>query len=157
MNRMKEKTAKLLQRVVDWTSGNGLMQQEISASGSDVVSPEMAALIRRTAAEGCVLLKNDGTLPLKKDEKVAVFGRCQLDWFYVGYGSGGDVHPPYRANLMEGLSNAGVAYDREVAELYKTWCSTEENQASHGWWGHWPMSHPEMLLGKTTITNAAVR
>ena len=61
MNRMKEKTAKLFQRVVDWTSGNGLMQQEISASGSDVVSPEMAALIRRTAAEGCVLLKNDGT------------------------------------------------------------------------------------------------
>ena len=157
MNRMKEKTAKLLQRVVDWTSGNGLMQQEISASGSDMVSSEMAALIRRAAAEGCVLLKNDGTLPLKKDEKIAVFGRCQLDWFYVGYGSGGDVHPPYRINLMEGLANAGVAYDREVAELYKTWCNSEENRASHGWWGHWPMSHPEMLLGKTTITNAAAR
>ncbi|MBQ9045722.1 MAG: hypothetical protein IJ112_07260 [Oscillospiraceae bacterium] len=41
-----------------------------------------------------MLLKNDGTLPLSKQEPVAVFGRCQLDWFYVGYGSGGDVLMP---------------------------------------------------------------
>ena len=54
-----------------------------------------------------MLLKNDGTLPLKKDEETAVFGRCQLDWFYVGYGSGGDVHPAWRVNLMQGLKNAG--------------------------------------------------
>ena len=29
-------------------------------------------------------LKNDGVLPLAANQTVAVFGRCQLDWFYVG-------------------------------------------------------------------------
>ena len=34
------------------------------------------ALARRTAAEGCVLLKNDNhTLPLRKGARVAVFGK----------------------------------------------------------------------------------
>ena len=35
-----------------------------------------ADLARTASAEGCVLLKNDNsTLPLKKGDKVAVFGR----------------------------------------------------------------------------------
>jgi beta-glucosidase-like glycosyl hydrolase len=108
MKKLKQKMGAMIQRVVDWGMGNGLMQEELTADGHDMVTPEMAALARRAGAEGCVLLKNDGTLPLKAGETVAVFGRCQLDWFYVGYGSGGDVHPPYRVHLMEGLKNAGI-------------------------------------------------
>ena len=54
---------------------------------------------------------------------MAVFGRVQLDWFYVGYGSGGDVNPPYRVNLMEGLRNAGVAVDaRAGADVCRLVC-----------------------------------
>ena len=155
MKKLKKKMGKVVQSVVDWAMGNGLMQEENTASGSDIVTPEMAYYARQCGAESCVLLKNDGTLPLALDSQVAVFGRCQLDWFYVGYGSGGDVHPPYYVNLLDGLRNAGISYHEEVAKVYETWCNTEENKADHGWWGHWPMSHPEMPLEETLVKQAA--
>lgn len=157
MIKMKQKVGQLIQRVVDWGMGNGLMQEELSATGTDMVTAEMAVMARRAAAESCVLLKNDGTLPLKNDRGVAVFGRCQLDWFYVGYGSGGDVNPPYRVDLMEGLKNSGVAVDQIVADTYSSWCNSEDNKADHGWWGHWPMSHPEMPLEHGLVRDAAKR
>lgn len=157
MKKLKQKLGAIAQRVVDWGMGNGLMQEELTADGHDMVTPEMAALARRAGAEGCVLLKNEGTLPLKAGQSVAVFGRCQLDWFYVGYGSGGDVHPPYRVNLMEGLKNAGIPFDEKVAKTYADWCFSEDNKADHGWWGHWPMSHPEMPLEQSMVSAAAKR
>lgn len=157
MKKLEKKMGQMIQRIVDWGMGNGLMQEENTASGHDKVTAEMSAYARRCGAESCVLLKNDGALPLKDANKVAVFGRCQLDWFYVGYGSGGDVHPPYRVNLMEGLANADVSYDAELAKVYEAWCNSEDNQADHGWWGHWPMSHPEMPLDKAPVADAAKR
>ncbi|WP_308761596.1 glycoside hydrolase family 3 C-terminal domain-containing protein [uncultured Bacteroides sp.] len=157
MKKLKQKLGAIAQRVVDWGMGNGLMQEELTADGHDMVMPEMAALARRAGAEGCVLLKNEGTLPLKAGQSVAVFGRCQLDWFYVGYGSGGDVHPPYRVNLMEGLKNAGIPFDEKVAKTYADWCFSEDNKADHGWGGHWPMSHPEMPLEQSMVSAAAKR
>ena len=157
MKKIKRAFGKLMQRVIDWGMGNGLMQEEMKASGNDKVTKEMAAIARRAAAESCVLLENNGVLPIKKYEKIAVFGRCQQDWFYVGYGSGGDVNPPYRVNLIEGLENAGVHFDKEVAETYKTWVNTDQNKADHGWWGHWPMSHPEMPLKDEFVKAAAKR
>jgi beta-glucosidase len=108
------------------------------------------------ADENIVLLKNEGNiLPLNPAESVSVFGRCQNDWFYVGYGSGGDVHPPYRVNLMEGLEKAGVNYDRELADVYKKWCEHPDNQPDHGWWGHWPYFYEEMPLDERTVQQAA--
>lgn len=155
MKKLKKKMGKVAQAVVDWAMGNGLMQEENIASGSDIVTPEMSAYARQCGAESCVLLKNDGSLPLAVDRTVAVFGRCQLDWFYVGYGSGGDVHPPYYVNLMDGLRNADVKCCEEVAKIYEDWCNSEENKADHGWWGHWPMSHPEMPLDAELVKEAA--
>ena len=58
--------------------------------GEKDIEPHLPALSRQAAAEGAVLLKNDnGILPLETGKPVAVFGRVQLDYFYVGYGSGG--------------------------------------------------------------------
>ena len=157
MKKLKRKMGAMVQRIVDWGMGNGLMQEELTADGHDMVTTEMAELARRAGAQGCVLLKNDGALPLKAGKPVAVFGRCQLDWFYVGYGSGGDVHPPYRVNLIEGLKKAGVPFDERIANTYATWCTDEENKADHGWWGHWPMSHPEMPLERQLVNDGAKR
>ena len=147
---------KIFQRLVDWAMGNGLMQEELSAVGSDVITPEISTAARKAAAEGCILLKNNGVLPLQQTG-IAVFGRCQLDWFFVGYGSGGDVHPPYRVNLMDGLRSCGIPCDEIVFDAYKAWTSEEEHKADHGWWGHWPMSHPEMPLDPQFVREAAQR
>ena len=153
--KIRNKLGKLAQRIIDKAMGNGLMQEETSADGERCVTPGIGALIRQAGAEGCVLLKNDGALPLNKEQEVAVFGRCQLDWFYVGYGSGGDVNAPYHVNLIDGLRNVGFALNAEVLRSYETWTQQEDNMADHGWWGHWPMNYPEMPLDAALVQKAA--
>lgn len=61
------------------------------------------SLSRRAAGEGAVLLKNESSLlPLKKDTKVAVFGKAQIDYVKGGGGSGNTV-VSYVRNIYEGL------------------------------------------------------
>ena len=155
MKKWKKKAGQLMQRIIDSAMGNGLMQEETTASGERYVTPGIGALIRQAGAESCVLLKNDGALPLAEGTEVAVFGRCQLDWFYVGYGSGGDVSAPYHVSLLEGLDKAGVPVNKTVRKAYEDWTQQEDNQADHGWWGHWPYSHPEMPLDEMLVKQAA--
>ncbi len=155
MKKLKNQFGKLAQRIIDTAMGNGLMQEETTADGERYVTPGIGALIRQAGAEGCVLLKNDGALPLNREKEVAVFGRCQLDWFYVGYGSGGDVNAPYHVNLIDGLRNAGLRLNAEVLRTYETWTQQEDNMADHGWWGHWPMNYPEMPLDAAMVQRAA--
>lgn len=153
MKKIKKMATRLLRRIVDTAMGNGLMQEENIAQGEKRITKGMPSLLRQCGGEGIVLLKNeDKVLPLD-GRKVAVFGRCQLDWFYVGYGSGGDVHPPYKVCLMEGLENAGVNYDKDLMEIYRLWCT--ENTVDHGWWGHWPYYYPEMPLEEDVVVKAA--
>ncbi len=156
MNKLTRAFTKSIRRVFDLFMGNGLMQEENTVEGDGYITPGMPDLLREMADEGIVLLKNEGNiLPLKPEESISVFGRCQNDWFYVGYGSGGDVHPPYRVNLMEGLEKARVNYDRKLAEVYRKWCEAPDNQPDHGWWGHWPYFYEEMPLDERTVQQAA--
>ncbi len=157
MKNLKRLAEQQLQKVINKVTGSGLSQDESLALGPRSVTEGMPELARQAAVESCVLLKNDGALPLDKDDSVAVFGRCQQDWFYVGYGSGGDVHPPYTVNLMEGLKNAGALYDRGLAQIYDEWTHSEEHAAYHGFWGHWPMSHPEMPVDTSLVKGIAER
>lgn len=157
MDQLKKLFEKTRQRTIDWVMGNGLMQDEVTALGNDTVTAEISALARRSGAEGAVLLQNDGTLPLAPGKPVAVFGRCQIDWFAVGYGSGGDVNPPYLINLIDGLRNADIRVDEALAETYAAWCREDEHRADHGTWGRWPMSHPEMPLEESLVQSAAER
>lgn len=151
-NIVKRKAA----AVVRYFIGNELAQEENSARGEKKITPGMPEILRECAAEGIVLLKNENnTLPLAPEQRISVFGRCQNDWFYVGYGSGGDVHPPYTVNLMEGLRSAGVRLNEDLAERYRVWGEKPENTADHGWWGHWPYFHEEMPLAEETVREAA--
>lgn len=147
---------KIVRLVINKFSGG--LSQELNGGNSDgvCVIPDFPALIRRTAAEGCVLLKNDGTLPLK-DKKVAVFGRVQYDYFYVGYGSGGDVVTPYRISFADGIKNCGINADVLLAETYRKWIEKPKNSADEGFWGHWPYSFPEMPLEEKLVAECAER
>ena len=49
--------------------------------------PAHHALARHFAAEGMVLLKNDGILPLKKPQHISVIGRAVMDAHFQGGGS----------------------------------------------------------------------
>ena len=62
---------------------------------------------RQAIAEGCVLLENNGVLPLKKDCTVSVFGRIQSSYFKSGTGSGGKVNVTKVWNIVEGLEESG--------------------------------------------------
>ena len=120
---------------------------------SKTVTQEISDVARRTAGEGIVLLKNDGVLPFKATDVVSVFGRVQNDYFYVGYGSGGDVKPPYRVSLMEGIEKSGkIAINKELADIYKAW--SEKNPPDEGFWGHWPMNFPEMPISADAVKKA---
>lgn len=130
-----------------------LNQKEIIG---ELVFPEIAAVARQMAAEGIVLLKNErNTLPLSVNDTVAVFGRCAVDYFTVGYGSGGDVVAPYRKNLMEGLRENGVRLYEPLAQRYSKWCSSPKNEPDEGFWGNWPMNYPEMPLKEKTVAEAS--
>ena len=66
-----------------------------------------AALSRRAAAEGFVLLKNeDHLLPLDPGKPVALYGAGASKTVKGGTGSG-DVNERYRVSIYEGLTNAG--------------------------------------------------
>ena len=67
-------------------------------------SKDHTELSRRAAAEGIVLLKNtENALPLKRGEKVALFGNASIEYIKGGGGSG-DVNSPYVRNIAEGLA-----------------------------------------------------
>lgn len=133
------------------------LAQELNGcgTGEPVTVPEIVPVSRRAAADGIVLLKNTGVLPLKMNEEVAVFGRCALDYFCVGYGSGGDIRFPYKVNLMEGLANAGVKVNEGLAAKYVEWTSKKYNKADEGFWGHWPTHFDEMPLDDILVENVA--
>ena len=74
---------------------NKLSQKSIFEVDDGITScDEIIGLCRKATAEGCVLLKNDGTLPLG-NQQFALFGRCQINTFYVGYGCEAAVQSVY--------------------------------------------------------------
>jgi beta-glucosidase len=116
----------------------------------------MSQLCRLSGAEGCVLLKNDGVLPLGRNAPVAVFGVGQIRWFDMGYGSGGDVVTPYKVNLLDGLKSCdAITPDPELASAYRKWCEAQPPASTD--WGKWPRFNEEMPLERALVEKAASR
>lgn len=87
-----------------WTRFNYQPCMPVGKDGKRVTgSQEHIQLSREAAAEGMVLLKNQGEiLPFGRGQKLAVFGKGSVDYVKGGGGSG-DVTVAYTRNLMEGL------------------------------------------------------
>ncbi len=66
------------------------------------------AVSKEAAVEGTVLLKNDGVLPLKKGQKVCLFGRGAGEFVFGGGGSG-NVLSDIRISLADALIEADRA------------------------------------------------
>lgn len=64
--------------------------------------PEHITLSRTVAAEGMVLLENNGFLPLQEGMKVALFGVGTLEYI-IGGGGSGRIYPAYIRNIYEGF------------------------------------------------------
>ena len=79
-----------------------------------------AAITRQSAAEGIVLLKNNGCLPWAAGsiKTVALFGEKSYDFLSGGTGSG-CVHPPYVIDMLQGLKNAGIASTETMTDIYR--------------------------------------
>lgn len=79
-----------------------------------------AAITRQSAAEGIVMLKNNGALPWKNGavKTVALFGENSYDFLSGGTGSG-CVHPPYVVDMLEGLKNAGISSSETLTDIYR--------------------------------------
>ena len=125
---------------------NSLSQAEQARSKAPkVVTEGMPEILRDAAAQGAILLENNGVLPLAENSRVALFGRVQNDWFYTGYGSGGDVNKPYAVNLIDAVRACdGLKLNEAVAKTYTDWCV--KNPVDHGVWDSGRVSILKCLL-----------
>ncbi len=92
-----------------------------------------AALAKQAAAEGIVLLENDGTLPLMANEKVALYGEGVTNTIAWG-DSLAKMHSRYVKNIEEGLAEHGflvMEHDRIDPET-KTAIFVLSRQSSEG-------------------------
>lgn len=121
--------------------------------GEKKFNTKMSALLRQAAAESIVLLENEGVLPLKAQSKLAVFGRSQIDYFYVGYGSGGEVNPPYLVNVIQGLEEKDLLLNKVLIKKYQTFSAN--NIVEDGIWGQWPRFLEEMTLSNEEVKSAS--
>ncbi len=78
-------------------------------------SPKHLAMSKEAAVEGTVLLKNDGILPLKKGEKICLFGRGAAEFIFGGGGSG-SVLSDVRISLVDALREAAKKGEIELFE-----------------------------------------
>ena len=138
---------KLLNKAVNaaMKMAGALSQEQEHHNPEKTVTEGMPRLLRSAAARSAVLLQNNGVLPLQHGTKLALFGRCQMEGFHTGYGSGGDVNIPYTVSIFEGLQNSGfVKLDTALAEKYRAFCA--EHPIDDPVWGLWPRFYPEMPL-----------
>ena len=125
-----------------------------------------AALVRKAAAEGMVLLENkDEVLPMAAC-KVALFGLNAYKSIAGGTGSG-NVNKPYVRHISEGLANAGFTLDPVVENIYKTYRDYQnaEDAGAHflpgnALGGELSLGEgvmPEMAIRKAVVQNSVAR
>ena len=87
-----------------------------------------AQVTRNSAAEGMVLLKNEGNaLPIKDAKKVALFGITSYNFIAGGTGSG-NVNKAYTIDLLTGLKDAGYEVNEELKGVYESYTTYEKKR-----------------------------
>lgn len=120
--------------------------------------PPLAKQSRKMAADGCVLLKNDGNvLPIGADKTVSFFGRTQIDYYKSGTGSGGLVNTEYTVNIIDGVTeNSKIKVNTELLGIYKEWL--KENPFDNGkGWAQEPWCQKEMIPDEAVVKAARAK
>lgn len=108
---------------------------------------------KSVAAQGIVLLKNEGAvLPLKKEEKVSIFGRCQIEYYRSGTGSGGAVNVLYNSNILDSFPKEMVNLD--LFKEYQAFIEENPFDNGGGGWAAEPWNQKELLLTEELVKNA---
>lgn len=106
---------------------------------------EKLAVARKTAAQGLVLLKNEGgALPLATDKEVVLMGVTGYCCHRMGFGSG-DMLAQRTVQYDEGLANAGVKLFQPVADFYRRGLLAKKEcfqRINRDWW-KWSFRFPE--------------
>ena len=86
-----------------------------------------AQTVREVGADGIVLLKNSGILPLA-GKRVALFGCTSYDWISGGSGFGGTSVGHYTVSLIEGMRSAGYEVYKPLIATYTQHIAAEEKR-----------------------------
>ena len=86
-----------------------------------------AKVVREVGADGIVLLKNSGILPLA-GKRIALFGCTSYDWISGGSGFGGTSVGHYTVSLIEGMRSAGYEVYKPLITLYTKHIADEEKR-----------------------------
>lgn len=122
--------------MIDTQGGSG-MKKVVTRTLTGVTTNEVRSyetkhreVARRAAADGMVLLKNEGkVLPVSKDKPVALYGAGAVKTIKGGTGSG-DVNSRETVSVWQGMKNAGYqittekwlsAYEKEYEEKRLAW------------------------------------
>jgi len=95
-----------------------LFSRGYRSSGERPNLEEHARIAYEAAAEGLVLLKNNGALPVDRSRRLALFGVGQILTVKGGMGSG-HTHPPYVSTVLGAARERGLSLDEEVARRYE--------------------------------------
>ena len=117
---------------------------------------EKLKFARQAAANGAVLLKNDGGALPVTDKKVALFGIASYKCTRMGWGSG-DMLAQNTVQLNEALKSEGYTLSRDLDELSEKWVSehADEYKLTNRDWEKWTFRYGEIALDDKDITNAA--
>lgn len=112
---------------------------------------EHASLVRSAATEGMVLLENrNGVLPLNNDiKKVALLGVGAYDIVVGGHGSG-YVYCSHKSSLEQGLVEAGLQPDSNLAITYASYISQQKEMLPEENFWHIP-TVPELKITREEL------
>ncbi len=108
-------------------------------------------LVRKAAAEGLVLLENNGVLPLKGVKKIALYGVGSYDFIAGGTGSG-NVNKAYVRNVADGLRVNGFEVHEGLETWYRQYIALQKTELANNGSG----SFGGILLGDPVIPEMTV-
>lgn len=104
----EEDIDKVVLRLIKFAYENAAREEQAKGVKFDIEKHN--AIARKTAEGGAVLLKNDGILPINKNQSVAVIGKLAKKIRYQGGGSS-HILPTKLTSFTDALDSVGQAYD----------------------------------------------